>query len=254
MLSLRKALEQKTVCVYANTSPGWKLLGEAKTDEEGSFSFPVSGDQRLPSGLTKLHLSVVGDSKEADFVALIADKGTKLVISDVDGTLTQFETPIPPATISNEGANQDAPQALQTLRDRGYWVLYMTARTDGDTNKTRQWLHNKGFPDGPLHLVPEIISLSNAASYKANAMREIIDSGVVISAGISNRASDQQAYSAVGIPANRIFILRNEERLRSEVNALRDRACVFESYGSLMHDQFAFQAVACRFSSSPGWP
>jgi hypothetical protein len=89
LIYLRKALAQQSVCVYAYLPTGWVPLSSPKTDEEGSFEVPTSS---LPPGLTPLYLYVVTDGNGASFRALVVDGHTKIIVSDIDGTLTRFES------------------------------------------------------------------------------------------------------------------------------------------------------------------
>jgi len=249
-----KALEHETIEVLACRDNDWTLVGKTETDREGRFQLHVPKETALRVGLTKLYLSVVGDRSGAGFLALIAPPNTELVVSDVDGTLTDSENAFPDSLFTHRAvaANDGAPRALETLRKRGYWIVYLTSRGQFFTEATRRWLRDKGFPNGPLRLAEDFVTLPGheTVEYKSGAMKSIVQSHFIIGVGIGNRRSDKEAYSAVGVPTTAIYIFRKERRFFKEVDPLRaqKKAVVFESYTS---EQAIFQALPLVNSSAP---
>ena len=182
--------------------------------------------------MTRLCLSVVGDRSGAGFLALIAPPNTELTISDVDGTLTESENAFPRSLAAHHdkvvAANDGAAQALTDLRDRGYWIVYVTSRGQFFTEATRQWLRDNHFADGPLRLANDLVTLPGrrTVKYKTGDMKIFFDSDFRVGVGIGNRGSDQRAYSAVGVPATAIFIFDKE--FPDEVNPAD--AVLFSNY------------------------
>jgi hypothetical protein len=255
----RKALEEQSVCVYAYLPTGWVPLSFAETDEEGKFEVPTAS---LPPGLTRLYLYVVSDRSGASFRTLVVDGHTKIIVSDIDGTLTQFELPqkhrIPHGahvyTISTVPANPHASDALQHLNSDGYQIVYLTARADGATDHTRLWLLDNGFPDSILWLVPKPTGIpptpfGNAAEYKTYAMQHRLPASTKIGDGIGNQVSDVKAYKNVGLAAQHIFIVDNDSM---DPDELKGKACVFDTYGDLLAGRFnANLSIAdCKFPGS----
>lgn len=261
----RRALENQQVCVYTIKAGSWKPLSSDQTNAAGKFKIPVSS---LPVGLNKLYLYLVRDHSGSAFRVLIANEDTKLVVTDVDGTLTEFELPqrhhIPGGhglyTISNIRENIQAPESLQNLSRRGYQIVYLTTRAEGAAGVTRRWLLEHHFPDGVLLLVPTSMGIppkylgGNPAKYKTRAIMQIRNSAK-ISAGIGNQPTDQEAYSRIGLSPEQIFISINDCH---GIGELRGKACVFDSYKDLLADKFDGKfsgALKCTFiDSTPAVP
>jgi phosphatidate phosphatase PAH1 len=107
---------------------------------------------------------------------------------------------------------------MQTYVRRGYRVLYLTARgeglrlLDGTTAReaTEQWLEDHDFPytsDG-VFLADGVGALGGeAADYKIGVMEDLMDVGVTFAYAYGNADTDIEAFQAVGIPDDRIFLV-----------------------------------------------
>jgi hypothetical protein len=206
--TIDKDLEDEDIELFACMHGQWQPLGTARTDDDGRFSFALTGTERLPAGMRDLYLSVAGDRSGAAFVAFVAPRGTRVVVADVDGTLTASENAYPTALAigGDVAAQPDAAAALTSLAARGYTVVYVTARGDRFTQDTRDWLAASGFPRGPMRLAAPIITLpgDDTVAFKSEAIASL--SAFELAGGFGNRASDVAAYSGAGLPADRIFI------------------------------------------------
>jgi len=204
---LDKALEDEDVELFACRAGAWRSLGTTRTDGEGAFALELDGAGRLPIGMRDLFISVVGDRTGGRFLALVLSAGAPLAVSDIDGTLTSSENAFG-STIAfgaDVAIHEGAPAAFRTIAAHGYQPVYMTARPRLWTAPTRAWLGAKGMPRRPLRLSPSNGPGADAtAAYKAEAL-EALD-GFELALGNGNRASDIAAYTAAGIPADRIFV------------------------------------------------
>jgi hypothetical protein len=130
-------------------------------------------------------------------------------------------------------AQPDAADALSTLRSRGHLPVYLTSRGRIFTQKTRDWLEKEGFPRGALRLAPSLVTLpgSSTVDYKAGAMADL---PLPILAGIGNRATDQEAYSRVGVDGADIYLKLPE--YAEEVQPLVDSGAAvgFADYSELI--------------------
>lgn len=202
-----KTLTREDVDLYACIAGDWSLLGTTRTDDRGVFSLPLDGAARLPVGLRNIYASVVADRSGMHFVAYIAPEGSRVVVSDVDGTLTATESSFIKAVLlgHNVGAQPDAAEALRLAAKSGYQVIYITARGDRFTDATRAWLARNGFPRGPVRLAPSFIVKPGASTiaYKQRALRDLAPFDV---RALGNRRTDVAAYGRSGIKAEHIFI------------------------------------------------
>lgn len=239
--STDKDLEDEDVDLFACIDARWQPLGTARSDDDGRFSLALAGDERLPTGMRDLYLSVRGDRTGAAFVAFVAPRGTRIVVTDVDGTLTASENAYPLALAigGDVAAQPDAPAALMSLAARGYTIVYVTARGDRFTQDTRDWFAVKGFPRGPMRLPAPIITLPGAdtVAFKSEAIASL--AAFELAAGFGNRASDVTAYTEAGLPADRIFIKLPEftEELAGALSA--GAVTGFEHYEQLRAERLA---------------
>ena len=234
---LDKALEDEDVDVFACRAGQWRPVGAARTDDEGHFALDLSGADRLPVGMRDLFVSVRGDRTGVGFLGLVAPEGSRLIVSDVDGTLTSSENAFL-ETIAlgiEPDAHAGAAQAFDAATARGFQLVYVTARGNQYTTATRDWLDHKSFPRGPVRLSPSFVTLPGADTidYKTQTITALSAAGLAVAAGVGNRASDVTAYTSTKVVADRIFIELPE--FASEVQPLLDagEAIGFASYDDL---------------------
>jgi hypothetical protein len=234
---LDKALEDEDVDVFACRAGQWRPVGTARTDDEGHFALDLSGADRLPVGMRDLFVSVRGDRTGVGFLGYVAPDGARLIVSDVDGTLTSSENAFL-ETIAlgiEPGARAGASGAYAAATTRGFQLVYVTARGNQYTTDTRTWLDHKGFPRGPVRLAPSFLTLpgGDTIDYKTQTIAALSATGLEVVAGVGNRASDVTAYTNTGVAADRIFIEMPE--YASEVAPLLDAGAAigFATYDEL---------------------
>jgi phosphatidate phosphatase PAH1 len=232
---LDKALAREQVELFACVVGAWEPIGTATTDADGRFARELEGTERLPVGLRDLYASVVADRTGVRFLAYVAPAGTRLVVSDIDGTLTSAESSFTKSVIlgGDVAAQPGAAASLQAAREAGYQVVYLTARGDRFTDATRNWLGTHGFPRGPVRIASGLFVKPGAATvaFKQRVLRGL--EGFAVVAGVGNRWSDVAAYEAAGVPAAHIFV-KLPEYTKELGAALRSGAAVgFGAYGRL---------------------
>ncbi len=126
--------------------------------------------------------------------------GIPSVVFDIDGTLT-------PTTIDIFDARPDAARAVRAYVDKGYAVVYATARPAFFEDFTRNWLATNGFPDLPLYMAT-LSQSGDAAGYKTALLGGLErDEDRVFVYGYGDSSTDFTAYDAVGIPIERTWAL-----------------------------------------------
>jgi len=170
----------------------------------------------------------------------------KIVISDIDGTITKSDVlghvlPI----IGRDWAQSGVASLFTKIVNNGYHIVYLSARAIGQASITKDYLASVkqgevNLPDGPIFLNPT--SLVNAfhreviekkpEAFKIACLRDIKhlfpEDRNPFYAGYGNRVNDVWAYQAVGIPMSRIFTINPKGELRHELtNAFQT------SYGSM---------------------
>jgi phosphatidate phosphatase PAH1 len=233
-----KALEDEDVEVFACDGGAWRSAGTARTDDEGYFVLELAGAERLAVGMRDLFVSVAGDRTGARFLGYVAPAGTRLIVSDVDGTLTSSENAFFETIVLGREPDEraGAPAAYRAVTSKGYQLVYVTARGNQFTSATRDWLDHKGFPRGPVRLSPSFVTLpgGDTSDYKSQTLAALMATGLELAAGVGNRASDVAAYAATGLAADHIFIEMPE--YADEVQPLLDAqaATGFASYDELL--------------------
>uniref|UniRef100_T1JA68 phosphatidate phosphatase n=1 Tax=Strigamia maritima TaxID=126957 RepID=T1JA68_STRMM len=224
---------------------------EIKSKSEKRLSKGTEGFKktlRLSSEQIK-HLNLHPGRNEVVFSVTTAYQGTtrckchiylwnfddKIVISDIDGTITKSDVlghilPI----IGKDWAQSGVAQLFTKIKNNGYQFLYLSARAIGQARVTREYLKSvrQGdvcLPDGPLLLNPsslisafhrEVIE-KKPEDFKISCLKDIqalFPSAInPFYAGYGNRINDVWAYRAVGIPISRIFTINHKGELKHEL-------------------------------------
>ncbi len=224
-----KDLEDEEVDVFVERgcSGAWEKLGTTRTgsagrpsvdgvnDEGGRVLFQIPTAKALKAGRHRVRMVVAGDHTSADlYIDVLADNA-KIVVSDVDGTLTSSETAEYPALLKGDlpDAQPDAAKVLSTLAGKGYRIVYLTARPEFLTDRTRDFLKERGFPMGIVHTTTTLTGALNeaAAEFKSAELARLKAHGVDIQWAFGNKDSDSDAYHNAGInPADHRILLRAE--------------------------------------------
>jgi phosphatidate phosphatase PAH1 len=217
---LDKDLEDESVEVFACVDNAWRSLGVHRTDDDGRFSLSLTGTARLPVGMRDLFIASLGDGTGAYFVGYVAPRGTKLIVTDVDGTISWSENSVIKQVASRDHDIKTRPNAPQALAALPYPIVYTTARGDVLIPLTRRWLERHGFPRGLMRLSKGLFAKpgSSALAYKKSTLKALT---VPIAAGIGNRKSDINAYTSIGLAGNQILIHlpEYEKEVRKDIAA-----------------------------------
>ena len=136
------------------------------------------------------------------------------VVFDIDGTLTT--EPIDPVN-PREGAQE----AVRRYVDKGYEVVYVTARPDLFESVTEAWLRLNDFPELRLEMAPGVvIDDEETAELKTGTLEELEEElGIEFRYAYGDSASDFVAYETMGIPSTGVFALQREGRTDCEPGA-----------------------------------
>eukprot|EP00736_Rhodelphis_marinus_P002147 Rmarinus@m.4882 len=180
------------------------------------------------------------------------DESDKIVISDIDGTITKSDLMGHFAyLIGKDWTHSGITKLYQAIRKNDYRVLYLTSRAIGQAGSTRSYIRDlekdgARLPDGPVLLSPDRLleSLSREIKgspheFKIAALNNVLAlfprGHKPFYAGFGNRDTDTTSYRAVGIPPSKIFIINPKGEIRTpQISQLN------ESYSSLKDgiDQF----------------
>lgn len=164
---------------------------------------------------------------------------TPIVISDIDGTITKSDALGHVMTMF--GKDWTHPGVAKLFRDvivNGYNILYLTARSVGQADTTRQYLDSINqdgvkLPKGPVILSPDRtmaalkreIILKKPEVFKMACLRDIKslffddrdDERTPFYGGFGNRITDAISYRSVQIPSHRIFTINPDGEVHMEL-------------------------------------
>jgi hypothetical protein len=197
--------------VAITTNDGEHAAVDGARDSGGRVYFRVPDGKALGLGRHDVRLRVLGDGTEASLVVQVVPRGTKLVVSDVDGTLTTAEAIEVAAFLRGvtSPVRVDAPRALGLLAERGYVPVYLTARPEWLVDRTRTFLAEHGFPKGIVRTKDDKSGALGpaAAEFKKRELELLRAGGLEIAFGFGNRSTDVDAYAAyVAEPSHRFFV------------------------------------------------
>ncbi|OQR74141.1 phosphatidate phosphatase LPIN1-like [Tropilaelaps mercedesae] len=163
----------------------------------------------------------------------------KIVISDIDGTITKSDVlghilPI----IGKDWAQSGVASLFNKIDRNGYKLIYLSARAIGQAQWTRGFLRslkqdNLLLPDGPVLLNPtsllsalhrEVVA-KNPHIFKINCLRDVKKlfnapdgtPGQPFYAGFGNKMTDALSYKTVSVPINRIFTINHRGEISQEL-------------------------------------
>ncbi|XWS25632.1 hypothetical protein CRYUN_Cryun27aG0084600 [Craigia yunnanensis] len=178
---------------------------------------------------------------------------TRIVISDVDGTITRSDVlgqfmPL----VGIDWLQTGVAHLFSAIKENGYQLLFLSARAISQAYLTRQFLVNlkqdgKALPDGPIFISPDGLFPSLYREVIRRAPHEfkiacLEDIKALFPsdcnpfyAGFGNRDTDEISYLKVGIPKGKIFIINPKGEVA--VNHRVDTKS-YSSLHALVHGMF----------------
>ena len=163
------------------------------------------------------------------------DYDAKIVISDVDGTITRsdFLGHVLPL-FGKDWTHKGVVELFDNIVKQGYKMLYLSARSLAQAKSTKTFLKtivqdNIVLPDGPVMVSPDGLMTSfkrevidrTPQIFKVSCLFEIVNlfpnEELPFYAGFGNRITDSFSYKQVGIKEGRIFTI-NEKGLITQKN------------------------------------
>lgn len=206
---------------------------------------------------------------------------TPIVISDIDGTITKSDALGHVLNmIGRDWTHPGVANLFQDIAHNGYNIVYLTARSVGQADTTRQYLDSINqdgmkLPKGPVILSPDRtmaalrreIILKKPEVFKMACLRDIsslyfsktgtsqgvdeADERTPFYAGFGNRITDAISYRSVRIPSHRIFTINPYGEVHMELLELAGYRSSYLRIGELV-DQF-FPPLKLISDVSPYW-
>jgi hypothetical protein len=191
---------------YDAAATAWSQLGRTTTDGDGAYQLGETGFVAPPG--QPVYAMLEADGTCAEHLDYLLAPGARVVVTDVDGTLTTDD-----AELIHELTDGGYAAAMKTAADhlmqawaaKGYTIVYLTARPHLFRAETRAWLATRAFPVGP---VITAIEVADAAAYKTRWLHRLIDGfGWNVVAAYGNADTDIAAYANAGIAKDHTFII-----------------------------------------------
>jgi hypothetical protein len=199
--------EKVSLWFYDATAKAWQAKGSATTGTDGTYDIASAGFI-APNG-QPVYAMLEADGTCAEHFNYLYPAGQKVVVADIDGTLTSDDQQI----IDQETMASYTPMLMtggdrltKAWADKGYPVIYLTARVHNLRGDSRGWLETKGFAPGPL--ITFNGGSSGADVYKTLWLRRMInDFHWTVVAAYGNADTDITAYANAMIPKTQTFIV-----------------------------------------------
>lgn len=187
----------------------------------------------LELGENEVDFIISGKPRGCRMFLYLFDDSDRLIISDVDGTITKSDLMGHACEWAGMGARCLHPgicSFFSDIKENGYHIVYLTARSMYQARSTRKflWGLHQGrvyLPRGPIFSYPgsflnairqEIWQRSHV--FKAHCLKEIkqtfSDVANPFFAAFGNRSGDYVAYSKAGVPGRRIFLLDSRSTVK----------------------------------------
>lgn len=201
--------EAVSLWTYDTEGAAWLSLGRAITDDDGRYDIaPTAGFVSLGQ---PVYAVLEADKSCATHYDFLSPTGTKTIITDIDGTLTLSDEEL--FKQIDDGSydpleNASASALMNLWSDKGYQIVYLTARPHEFRAETRAWLEDRGFPLGAVITANTLVFDETARQYKRSWVNRVVtDFGWNVVAAYGNASSDIDAYEDGGIPKDITFIV-----------------------------------------------
>lgn len=201
--------ERVRVWLFGTGMQAWEALGVHVTDDDGKLELELAP---RPVGDYRLHLQVEGDGSSAEGWLSVVDPGQEAVLFDIDGTLTlsDSEAYADYTGVRQATAYAQAAQTVTAYRDKGYRIIYLTARPYWVTRDGRDWLTQQGLPAWHYRtkMYGGFPTRRGTVEHKADYIRYLRqDVGLNIIRAYGNAATDITAYAEAGLAKQQTWII-----------------------------------------------
>jgi phosphatidate phosphatase PAH1 len=192
----------------------WKKVATAQTDDDGRVSMEVPWEHVMEEGMYPYAMVARGDHSFAEGTVFVVPPATKVVVFDVDGTLTSGNSELIELLIAGDEPEMmpDASTIVNAYVDAGYLPVYLTGRMYFLREGTLHWMRRMGFPPGVMYTANDWRNTTPGrpfiGKFKTNLLRDLIDeAGIDIVHAYGNAKTDVCAYADAGIDPAITYII-----------------------------------------------
>eukprot|EP00915_Cephaloidophora_sp_WS-2016_P005350 GHVH01007069.1.p1 GENE.GHVH01007069.1~~GHVH01007069.1.p1 ORF type:complete len:889 (-),score=113.86 GHVH01007069.1:387-3053(-) len=260
---LRKVIEDSVIVKDAEKSLDIVLDSGIKRTLRPSSD--MLKKMNLTWGENQIEFCLSGTTQSVHGTICLWERDAKIVVSDVDGTITRSDVmgQLAPM-VGKDWSHTAVTKLFSRIQTNGFHMLYLTARAIGQADITRDYLFGLAdgasgnvLPKGPLFLSPDRLFTSFKREvidrtpfiFKIAALRDIRGlfppSYNPFYAGFGNRDTDHKAYTHIGIPEGKVFII-NSQGIVHHVNSAY--ATSYDSMADIAHQMFPHLDQTPRYS------
>jgi hypothetical protein len=186
-----------------------KIFAVVKTDDEGSAEAVFQPDK--PGDYVFTVTVKPGELKtdtppQAELLVACRSANAPIAVVDLDGTVV---APDFREVLTGDPAAMPDADAVMNRLAADYTILYLTHRPEIFGPKSKLWLREHHFPQGPVLLANRNDLIKSNEKYKSQELYSLRRSHSRIQIGIGNEVSDAKAYLDNGLKA--ILILQLHE-------------------------------------------
>jgi hypothetical protein len=210
---ISKDLEDEDVAIFLDTcGDDWLALGRATTDSDGRVQKAIP--DALGPGVYEVRFQVLGDQTTTASTFWVLPVGTRIVVTDIDGTMTQSDAELFMQIFDGSHVPVAYPGAVALTEAHaglGHVVFYLTGRPYWLTQRTRDWLRDLDFVPGPLHVTDSneeaLPAESGVGDFKKAWIAGLLAAGYQIDFAYGNATTDVYAYLGAGLPPEDVWII-----------------------------------------------
>jgi phosphatidate phosphatase LPIN len=196
----------------------------------------------------------------------------KLVISDIDGTITKSDVfgHIMPM-LGKDWSHSSVAKLYSSIVRNGYKIIYLTSRAIGQAQLTRNYLLNltqEGgtmLPPGPVLMSPDRlftalnreVILRKPEEFKIACLKDVARVFSVgadpFYAGFGNRDTDVVSYLAVGVPVGKIFIINPKGEIKTSNKTYKKSYSSMHEIVEVMFPASKSDRVCAKYNASSFW-
>ncbi len=218
-----KAVADETVELWLDhCEPQATLMGRVQTDSDGFARFQIF--PYLEPGVYRLTYRVQADGSLLHAWLTVTKPQAYVTIFDIDGTLTINDREgFKEACGSAFGCTYEPtlrPGAITLTRHwdmKGSHLVYLSSRHHRLTDMTRSFLKRQGFASGTVMLSNNLgewmPTEGGTGKFKANELKKLVKSGLLIAAVYGNSKTDIYAFRQAGVSDEFTHIVGEEGTL-----------------------------------------
>jgi len=185
----------------------------------------------LKEGVNKVEFKTSQSNQVATVKLFLWDCTSKIVVSDIDGTITKTDKRgLFYYRLGYDWTHDKVVDLYKQVSSHGYKFIYLTARSFKVQAATRSYLDKIAVPEGPILCAPhDLFGCVSTEFWKTTAqgklnhlepLKTIFPSDCdPLIAGFGNKVHDHVCYTAIGIRAERIYIVNKSSEIT--VNGLK---------------------------------